>query len=57
MTPASLKQVQSERLKTLVAYIYQNCSVYKDKFNKAQIKPDAIRSIDDIKKLSPHDFY
>ena len=46
-----LKQVQSERLKKLAAYIYTNCSVYKDKFDKAGIKPDAIRSIDDIKKL------
>jgi phenylacetate-CoA ligase len=46
-----LKQVQSERLKKLVAYIYKNCNVYKDKFDKAGIKPDAIRSIDDIKKL------
>ena len=51
MASAELKQVQSERLKQLAAYVYENCKVYKDKFDKTGIKPDAVHSIDDIKRL------
>jgi phenylacetate-CoA ligase len=51
MAPAELKQVQSERLEKLVGYIYKNCKVYKEKLDKAGIKPGAIKSIDDIKRL------
>jgi len=46
-----LAQVQGQRLKDLVEYIYNNCQVYKQKFDDAGIKPDSINSIDDIKKL------
>ncbi|MGB8226110.1 MAG: phenylacetate--CoA ligase [Sedimentisphaerales bacterium] len=51
MPAGELKQLQGERLKKLLPYIYNNCKAYKDKLDKAGIKPDAIRSIDDIKKL------
>jgi phenylacetate-CoA ligase len=46
-----LKDIQSNYLKNLVAYVYKNCKVYKDKLDKAGIKPDKINSIDDIKRL------
>jgi phenylacetate-CoA ligase len=51
MDPRELKGIQSNYLKNLVAYIYKNCKVYKDKLDKAGIKPDKINSIDDIKRL------
>ena len=51
MEPLALKDIQSDRLKKLVAYIYKNCSVYKKKFDDAKITPDKIKSIDDIKRL------
>lgn len=51
MEPLALKDIQSDRLKKLVAYIYKNCSVYKKKFDDAKITPDQIKSIDDIKRL------
>lgn len=51
MPAAEMKKLQSERLKKLASYVYSNCPVYKDKFDKIAIKPDSIRSIDDIKKL------
>lgn len=47
----NLKDVQSNYLKNLVAYIYKNCKFYKEKFDNAGIKPDKINSIDDIKRL------
>ncbi len=51
MEPLALKDIQSDRLEKLVAYIYKNCSVYKKKFDDAKITPDQIKSIDDIKRL------
>jgi phenylacetate-CoA ligase len=51
MAPAELKNLQSEYLKKLVAYIYSSCPVYKEKFDTAEVSPDDIKSIDDIKKL------
>jgi len=51
MEPRALKDIQSDRLKKLVAYIYKNCSVYKKKFDDAKITPGQIKSIDDIKRL------
>ncbi|MCX5707517.1 MAG: phenylacetate--CoA ligase [Candidatus Omnitrophica bacterium] len=46
-----LKNIQSERLKDIAEYVYQNNPVYKKKFDAAGIKPWEIKSIDDIKKL------
>jgi phenylacetate-CoA ligase len=46
-----LKNHQSERLKELVKYTYQNCPAYKNKFDEAGIMPSDIKTIDDIKKL------
>lgn len=48
---AGLKALQSDYLKKLIAYIYHKCPVYKQKIDAAGVHPDAIRSIDDIKRL------
>ncbi len=49
--PADLKELQSGYLKKLIPYIYNNCPVYKKKLDAAGVKPDRIKSIDDIKRL------
>ncbi len=46
-----LTKLQSEYLKKLVANVYSNCEVYKQKLDAAGVKPDAITSIDDIRRL------
>jgi len=48
---AGLKALQSHHLKKLIPYICRNCPVYKQKIDAAGVNPDAIQSIDDIKKL------
>ncbi len=48
---ADLKELQSGYLRKLIPYIYQNCPVYKRKLDAAGVKPDHIKSIDDIKRL------
>ena len=39
-----LKNLQSERLAKLVSYVYENCSVYKQKLDTAGIGPGDIKS-------------
>ena len=51
MSPENLKEIQSDRLKSMVKYIYANSSFYKKKLDAVGISPDSIKSIDDIKKL------
>jgi phenylacetate-CoA ligase len=46
-----LKDVQSERLKNLVSYIYKHSPAYKVKLDAFGISPKDIKTIDDIKKL------
>jgi phenylacetate-CoA ligase len=46
-----LKNIQGERLKDLVAYIYKNSPAYKAKLDGFGITPKDIKTIDDIKKL------
>jgi len=51
MQPAELKKLQSDYLKKLISYIYNNCPAYKKKLDDAGVKPDSIKSIDDVKRL------
>lgn len=46
-----LKNLQSERLVNLVRYVYDNCPVYKKKFEQIGVVPGDIRGIEDITKL------
>lgn len=51
MDPVQLKNIQSESLRKLVAYVYENCPVYKEKFDAAGVSSGSIKTIDDIEKL------
>jgi phenylacetate-CoA ligase len=51
MDPEDLKNIQSERLKDIVSYVYQKSPVYKKKLEASGIKPADIKSIDDLKKI------
>lgn len=46
-----LKTLQSENLKKLVNYVYNKNSIYKQRLDQQSVKPDDIKSIDDIVKL------
>lgn len=50
-TQADLKELQSGYLRKLIPYIYDNCAVYRRKLDAVGVKPDQIKSIDDIKRL------
>ena len=46
-----LEAFQDERLRRIVNYAYENISGYRKKFDKAKVKPDDIKSKDDLYKL------
>lgn len=46
-----LKNIQSERLRQIVDYVYKNSSAYKNKLNAYGVTPRNIKTICDIRKL------
>ncbi len=46
-----LKEIQSERLRDIVKRNYENVPLYKQKLDELGIKPEDIKTIDDIVKL------
>ena len=51
MSPDQKKVLQSERLVKMVKYVYENQKPYREKMDAIKLKPDDIKSIDDIYKL------
>ena len=51
MDQESLRRMQSEQLVKLVKYVYDRSPFYKKRFDEAGIKPEDIKSADDIGKL------
>ena len=51
MSRQDMKKLQSERLVKLVKYVYDNVEFYRNRMDEYGIKPEDIKSIDDIVKL------
>ncbi len=51
MAPENLKEIQSERLRDTVSYVYNHCPLYKKKLEAHGVDPLSIKGIDDIQKL------
>lgn len=51
MSREELYDLQSARLKEIVAYVYENTSFYRTKMDELGVTPDDIQTIDDIVKL------
>ena len=50
-TPARRREFQAERLREQVAHAYANSAFYTRKFDAAGVRPEQIRSHDDLKRL------
>ncbi|MFV0364165.1 MAG: phenylacetate--CoA ligase family protein, partial [Suipraeoptans sp.] len=48
---AELEQIQLEKLKETTNYIYSMVEPYKEKMDALGVKPEDIKTLDDIKKL------
>src|SRR6056297_715269 len=46
-----LEVIQEKKLKDLVKYVYQHSEFYKERFDDFGVKPEDIKSLDDLKKL------
>jgi phenylacetate-CoA ligase len=46
-----LAAMQFQGLKWSAAHAYHNCAIYKRKFDSADVKPEDIRTLDDLKRL------
>lgn len=51
MSRENLEALQLERLQALVKRVYQKIPFYKESFDKAEIKPEDIKSLADLTKL------
>lgn len=51
MEPEELKNIQSERLRKIVGYVYENCPYYRKKLDDYGVSPIEINDINDIEKL------
>jgi phenylacetate-CoA ligase len=47
----SLKTLQFNRLKNIIAYAYENVRYYRRKFDSLNLSPESIRTADDIKNI------
>ena len=46
-----IEKIQLEKLKKSVPYIYERVAPYRQKMERAGVKPEDIRNLDDLKKL------
>ena len=51
MSQDELRAMQLQRLKKTVAWAYEKSGIYRRKFDAASVKPEDIRTLDDITKL------
>jgi len=51
MPSAELKKYQLKKLRKQVKYCYENSGFYHKKFDKANLKPENIQSLDDLQKI------
>ena len=51
MDPGEIRALQSEKLVRQVKHVYENNAYYRAKMDEAGVKPEDIRSIDDLGKL------
>jgi phenylacetate-CoA ligase len=51
MSHKKIQELQLKRLKETTIRVYENVPFYKKKFKDLKIKPDDIKTLDDIRKL------
>lgn len=51
MAPSKIKAIQNKRISNIINYSYKNVGYYRKAWNKQGIKPNDIKSIEDLKKL------
>ena len=48
---AKIKEIQLKQLKKTVTNVYENVPFYQKKFKELKLKPDDIKTLEDVRKL------
>jgi phenylacetate-CoA ligase len=51
MPPQDLRNLQEDRLKSTVRYVYDHSAFYRQRFKSAGVEPGDIKSLDDLRRL------
>jgi phenylacetate-CoA ligase len=51
MKPDEIVKLQEKRLRKIIKFAYDNAETYHNKMNSANLKPDDIRTIEDLQKI------
>lgn len=51
LTPAALRALQLEKLQAIVAHAGTHCPFYRERFDTAGVRADAVRSLDDFRRI------
>lgn len=51
LKPSGLEELQNKKLRAIVKHAYENTEFYRQKFRTAGVRPEDIRTVDDLHKL------
>jgi len=51
LKPEALKKLQEKKLRAIIRHAYDNTEFYRRKFDSAGVKPDDIKTVEDLKKI------
>jgi phenylacetate-CoA ligase len=51
LKPQQLRRIQTERIRRIVRYAYRNVPFYRKRFGEAGVKPDAIKTLEDVARI------
>lgn len=51
LKPIELKRLQEKRLRAIIRHAYENVPLYRKKFDLTNVRPDDVKSIEDLSKL------
>lgn len=51
MDRASIREIQNQRLRETIAHVYKNVPLYRERMDAAGVKPEDIKSVDDLHLL------
>ena len=49
-----IREIQEEKLRAMLPYLYDHSAFYREKFRAAKLRPDDIRSVADLVEISRH---
>jgi phenylacetate-CoA ligase len=51
MKPRALKTIQLRKLRKIIRYAYENVPLFKKRLSEARVKPESIKTVEDIQKI------